>query len=53
MKDQVSTIVKYMCEITENFNVGVAVNLRGQLKPSFFSMVMDEITKEIKGKVPC
>jgi len=33
--------------VTENFNVGVSVHLGSALSPYLFSVIMDEVSKEI------
>jgi len=43
-----SASVKSMCGVTEDFNAGVVgVNQGSALSPYLFSVVMDEVTKEI------
>jgi hypothetical protein len=46
------TRVKSMCGETEDFEVGVGVHQGSALSPYLFSVVMDEVTKEIQGEVP-
>ncbi|KAL4149333.1 hypothetical protein QTP88_003299 [Uroleucon formosanum] len=41
-----------MCGVTEDFKVGVGVHEASALSPYLFSVVMDELTKEIQGEVP-
>jgi len=41
-----------MCEETEDFRVRVCVHQGSVLSLYLFLIVMDEVTKEIKGEVP-
>lgn len=43
-----STSVKCMCGIKENYNVGVRVHQSSTLGPYWFTVFMDEYTKEIQ-----
>jgi hypothetical protein len=44
--------VKSLCGVTEYFNVGVDVHQGLALRLYLFSVVIDEITKEIQGEIP-
>jgi hypothetical protein len=43
--------VKSLCRVTEDFNVGVRVNQGLVLSLYLFSVVMDEVTKDIQGEI--
>ena len=52
MYERASTRVRSVCGETEDFSVGVGVHQGSALSPYLFSLVMDEITKDIQGEVP-
>jgi len=45
------TGVKSLLGVIENFNVGVGVHQRSVINLYLFSVVMDDVTKEIQGDV--
>jgi len=47
-----STSVKSRCGISEGFSIGVGVHQGSALSPYLFSVVMDEVSKEIQGDIP-
>lgn len=46
------TNVNCICGVTENFNVRAGVHQGSALSRYLFSVVMDEITKEIQDEIP-
>jgi hypothetical protein len=45
------TSVKSLCEVIDNFNVEVCVHQGSALSPYLFSVVIDEVMKDIQGEI--
>jgi hypothetical protein len=46
------TSVKSLCGVTEDLNVGVGVHQGSALSPYMFSVVVNEVMKDIQGEIP-